>query len=203
MTEWLLALAASYLLGSIPTAYLLVRWTAGIDVRTVSSGNVGATNAARAAGGRVGLAVFVLDVLKGLLATLVVAPWVLHPLPSSGPFACGLAAVTGHIFPVFLGFRGGKGVATAVGVLVGALPVGALVFGLTWLTCFLIWRYVSVGSMVAACSIPVTSLVVGQSLSLTLLATTLALLVVVRHRANLQRLLQGCEPSVKFFRPHP
>lgn len=201
MTEWLLALAASYLLGSIPTAYLLVRWAAGVDVRTVSSGNVGATNAARAAGARVGLAVFVLDLLKGLLATWLIAPWALQPLPPAGPLACGVAAVVGHAFPVFLRLRGGKGVATAVGTLLGAALSSAAVFGLVWLACFLIWRYVSVASMVAAGSIPLTFVVRGEALHTMLLAAALGLLIIVRHRTNLQRLLRGCEPSVKFFCP--
>ena len=194
----LAALGGSYLVGSIPTAYLVVKWLKRIDVRRVGSGNVGATNVTRVAGPRAGLFVFLIDVTKGLAAVLVIAPWC---LPSATPqlrFGCGLCAVLGHTFPVFLGFRGGKGVATTIGVLFGTVPMAAAAYLLVWTVCFLIWRYVSVSSLAAAVAIPVWQMVSHRSPAEVMLGTALALLIVVRHRSNIERLLRGEEPRARF-----
>jgi glycerol-3-phosphate acyltransferase PlsY len=193
MAQWLLALLGSYLLGSIPTAYLLIKWLKQVDVRTVGSGNVGATNATRAAGRGAGLAVFLLDAAKGLLAVLVVAPLLLSPASPTAQLACGLAAVLGHNFPVFLQFRGGKGVSTTIGVVLGTMPAIAAACLAVWLACYLPWRYVSLASLAAALAIPVAQWVAGHPWPELLLGAVLALLIVARHRANIERLLHGQE----------
>ena len=192
------ACAGAYVLGSIPTAYLLVRWLKRVDVRTVGSGNVGATNVARAAGLGPGIAVFLVDFGKGLAAVLVLAPWLVAPgaLTPAVRLACGLSAVLGHVFPVFLRFQGGKGVATMLGVVVGTMPPVAAVCLLVWGACVALWRYVSVGSLAAAVALPITQLLMRQTLSEVLLGTALAAVVIVRHRANIARLVQGTEHRV-------
>lgn len=192
------ALAGSYLIGAIPTAYLVVRWLKRIDVRTVGSGNVGATNVTRAAGLWAGLAVFCIDLSKGLVAVLVLAPWLLRPLSSSAQLACGLCAVTGHVFSVFLKFSGGKGVATTIGVLVGTMPMVAGICLMVWGICFAVWRYVSVGSMAAIAVLPILQAATGQTAAQIVLGTALALLVIVKHRSNLERLRQGREHRISW-----
>ena len=190
----LLGWALSYLIGSIPTGFLLVRYRAGTDIRTVGSGNIGATNVARVVGSGLGVTVLVLDICKGLAAVLVIAPWLLGPVTLTGQLSCGLCAVLGHTCSVFLRFQGGKGVATAIGVLTGAVPPVAGVCALIWLAVFLCWRYVSVASIAAAVALPITQILSQHILSDVLLGAVLALLIIVRHRANLERLLQGREP---------
>lgn len=194
MAAWLTALAGSYLLGSIPTAYLVVKRLKRVDIRSVGSGNVGATNVTRSAGFTAGAFVFAVDLAKGLAAVLLVAR-VLQP--DAGPafrLACGLAAVIGHVAPVFLKFQGGKGVATTIGVLVGVSPDIALACATVWLACFLAWRYVSVGSLAAAATVPLAQALFHRPLEEMLLGGALALLIAVRHRANIARLFQGTEP---------
>ena len=189
----LLALAGSYLVGSIPTAYLLVKRLKRVDVRTVGSGNVGATNVTRAAGLGAGTAVFLLDLAKGLVAVWGLAPWLARPVTPAVQLACGLAAVVGHVFPVFLGFRGGKGVATTIGVLIGTVPLIAVVCLAVWAGCFLVWRYVSVGSLAAAVTLPVVQTLVHRPLPEVLLGAALAGVIIARHRTNIIRLLHGTE----------
>ena len=189
----LLALAGSYLVGSIPTAYLLVKRLKRVDVRTVGSGNVGATNVTRAAGLGAGTAVFVLDLAKGLVAVWGLAPWLARPVTPAVQLACGLAAVVGHVFPVFLGFRGGKGVATTIGVLIGTVPLIAVVCLAVWAGCFLVWRYVSVGSLATAVTLPLVQTLVHRPLPEILLGAALAGVIIARHRTNIIRLLHGTE----------
>jgi glycerol-3-phosphate acyltransferase PlsY len=193
MVPLLTALLGSYLLGSIPTAYLLVKRLKGVDVRAVGSGNVGATNVTRVAGVRAGLVVFLVDAAKGLLAVLVVAPALLQPMTAAARLGCGLAAVLGHAFPVFLNFRGGKGVATTIGVLVGTMPLIAAACLGVWLACFLIWKYVSVASLAAAATLPVAQALAGRPSPELLLGSALALLIIARHGDNIKRLLAGTE----------
>ena len=196
MPALLVALIGSYLIGSFPTAYLLVKWLKRIDVRTVGSGNVGATNVSRIAGFKAGLVVFLIDAGKGLIAVCVIAPWLMRPLFPTAQLACGLLAVIGHNFPLFLQFKGGKGVATTIGVLVGAMPLVALSYLLVWAICFLLWRYVSIASLGAALTIPLAKLLLHHESPRALLGVSLALLIIIRHRANLERLVQGSEPRM-------
>ncbi len=200
----LLVLPAGYLLGSIPFGWLAGRWLAGVDLRQEGSGSTGATNVLRVLGKGPALAVFLLDVLKGTAAVLL-AKAVLQPLGFSaasdwGVVAAGLAALAGHIWPLWLGWKGGKAVATGLGMLLGlAWPVGLACFGI-FLTTLSFSRIVSLSSVVAALSLPL--LMLGSFgadglrpayLSLALLTTAL---VLWRHRSNLQRLMAGTEPRL-------
>ena len=195
MDYLILALVGSYLVGSIPTAYLVVKSLKQIDVRTVGSGNVGATNVTRAAGLWAGVLVFVIDVLKGLIAVRVIAPYFIPPaIPVQ--LSCGLAAVIGHIWPIFLRFRGGKGVATTIGVLAGTIPAIAGLYMIVWLVCVGLWRYVSVGSIVAAMTIPLAQVVSHRPTTEILLGLALAVLVITKHRSNMIRLVQGTEHRI-------
>jgi glycerol-3-phosphate acyltransferase PlsY len=163
-----------------------------VDIRQVGSGNVGATNVTRVAGLLPGLAVFVVDLAKGFAAAALLAP-VLGLEGVTARLACGLAAVAGHSFPVFLKFQGGKGVATTIGALLGSMPAVAAVYLLVWAACFAIWRYVSVGSVAAAAALPFAQWIAGQPASAVALGGALAALIIVRHRPNLQRLARGTE----------
>ncbi len=201
----LLLLPAGYLLGSIPFGWLAGRWLAGIDLRQEGSGSTGATNVLRVLGKGPALAVFLLDALKGTVAVLL-AKAVLQPLGDFtaasdwGVVAAGLAALAGHIWPVWLGWKGGKAVATGLGMLLGLTwPVGLACFGI-FLTTLSLSRIVSLSSVVAALSLPLLMLgSFGDSglrpayLSLALLTTAL---VLWRHRSNLQRLMAGTEPKL-------
>ena len=197
MSRLVLSLIGSYVIGSLPTGYLLVRWLKGFDVRTVGSGNIGATNVTRAAGAAAGVAVLLMDIAKGLLAVWVIAPWLMRPATPAGQLACGLAAVVGHTFPIFLRFQGGKGVATTIGVIVGVMPLVAAVYLGVWVIAFLARRYVSVASIAAAIVIPITQIVTHRPVTELLLGTALALLIIARHHTNIARLRQGTEPRVR------
>jgi glycerol-3-phosphate acyltransferase PlsY len=202
---WLTAIGLSllgYLFGSFPAGYLAGR-LAGIDVRTVGSGNIGATNVLRVLGKRWGYAVFAVDAFKGFAAVRLALFFVQH-LPLAKPYAeyfailTGAMCILGHNFPVWLRFKGGKGVATSAGALFGLMPVVVVVIFLLWIIAFETTRYVSVASMVAAISLP---LVVGLFLRLKFLdgaallyfSAAIALLVLWRHRSNFSRLLKGTE----------
>jgi acyl phosphate:glycerol-3-phosphate acyltransferase len=201
MTGWLGALGLSYLVGSVPTAYLVVKRLKRIDIRTVGSGNVGATNVTRTAGKGAGIAVFAVDVSKGLIATLLIAPRLIDPSLPGARLACGLAAVVGHVFPVFLKFRGGKGVATTIGALIGFAPGLALLCGGVWAGIFLVSRYVSLASIVALATLPPALAAAHRSLAEILIGSALAGLVIAKHRSNIQRLVQGTEHRFSKSKP--
>lgn len=187
LTATALVLVA-YLLGSVSTGLLLARLRGGVDLRRQGSGNIGATNVARAMGRTAGLLTLLGDSVKGLVAVLMAqgqSPWVVA--------AVALAAVLGHMFPLYYGFRGGKGVATALGVFVPTLPLPVLAGALVWLAAVLRWRYVSLASLLAAGVVPAAAAVLAYPLPLVLAAVAVAALVVYRHRDNLRRLRQGSE----------
>jgi acyl phosphate:glycerol-3-phosphate acyltransferase len=184
------ALLIGYLLGSIPFGLLLTRLAGGGDLRAIGSGNIGATNVLRT--GRKGLAALtlVLDAAKGALAVLL-AQWL---NPDWGLLG-GLAAFLGHCYPIWLRFRGGKGVATYLGIVLAlAWPVG-LAFAIVWLASLALLRYSSVGGMAAAIAAPVTAAWLGD-FRLVVLLIAMTLIVLWKHRANLERLLAGEEPRV-------
>jgi glycerol-3-phosphate acyltransferase PlsY len=202
-------LVAGYLLGSIPSGYLAGRWLKGIDIRQEGSGSTGATNVLRVVGKGPALAVFVVDVLKGALAVLL-AKAVLEPLgqplsPAGWQIdgwivLAGLAGLAGHIWPIWLGWKGGKAVATGLGMLLGvSWPVGLACFGI-FLTVLTFSRIVSLSSVVAALSLPL--LMVGSFGSggirpaYLLLAVLTTVLVVWRHRSNIERIWAGTEPKL-------
>lgn len=188
-----LAWGLSYLLGAIPVGFLLVKLFKGTDVRQAGSGNIGATNVTRVAGKGLGRAVFGLDAAKGALAAAVLAPALLSPADSTVRLGCGLAAVIGHCFPVFLRFRGGKGVATAIGAVAAAMPRVGLVMLLVWGVVFFFTRTVSIASLAAAAGIPLAQAWLGYSKDAIAWGVTLAALLILRHHQNIRRLLRGEE----------
>jgi glycerol-3-phosphate acyltransferase PlsY len=188
--DWMLALLLGYALGSIPFGLILTRLMGAGDLRSIGSGNIGATNVLRT--GRKGLAAatLLLDLGKGLTAVLIAWHW----LPDAPAFAA-LGAVLGHCFPVWLRFKGGKGVATLMGVSLGlAWPVG-LAYALTWVAMLAVTRISSLAGMTAAVVAPVVALATGHVAFVPALAA-LAVLVLFLHRANLSRLRAGTEPRI-------
>ena len=185
-------LLAAYLLGSIPTGVLLAR-RAGIDPRRAGSGNIGATNVARTAGGRLGLFTLVGDALKGALAVAVA-----HASSDTAwaPAAAGLAAILGHLWSVFLRFQGGKGVATTLGVFLFLSPLAILVSVLAFATAARTFRYVSLASMVAAVTLALACLLTVSSPSVRAAAVVTSILILIRHRDNIGRLRAGTEPRL-------
>ncbi|MBW4040143.1 MAG: glycerol-3-phosphate 1-O-acyltransferase PlsY [Acidobacteria bacterium] len=197
MTIWLFTLTLAYLLGSIPFGYLLVRFFRKQDVRATGSGNIGATNVARSGGKALGLLTLLLDALKGAVAVLIaghLAPNTPHG-PSILAIAAAVAAVIGHVFPVWLGFRGGKGIATALGVFLALVPLVALSALGLFILVVAVTRLVSLGSILAAISIPLFALVLvtHRSPALLLGLSVISLLTIVKHHANIVRLLHGTE----------
>jgi glycerol-3-phosphate acyltransferase PlsY len=186
-------LIASYLLGAVPTSYLAGRLFRGIDLREHGSRNLGATNLYRVLGWRYAVPVGLLDAAKGLVPVLVFAPQV----SSSELFAliCGLVAVVGHVFSVFVGFKGGKGVATAAGVMLGLTPAALGVAVLVWAALVYLTGYVSVGSIAAAAIFPLAVYILEppDQPAMLWLDIAVAAAIVWLHRANIQRLLKGTE----------
>ncbi|MCT0198308.1 glycerol-3-phosphate 1-O-acyltransferase PlsY [Synechococcus sp. CS-1325] len=201
-----IALLSGYLLGSIPFGWLAGKWLAGVDLRELGSGSTGATNVLRQVGKGPALVVFLLDVLKGSAAVLL-ARILLQPLLASASgdwwvVGAGLAALAGHSWPIWLGCKGGKAVATGLGMLLGLVPaVGLACFGL-FLATLALSRIVSLSSVVAALSLPLLMLAdfaaagTGLRPAYLTLAILTTLLVVWRHRANLSRLVAGTEPRL-------
>lgn len=212
MLSLVVVVTLSYLLGSIPTAILAARWLRGIDIRQHGSGNAGATNVFRVLGPGPGVAVMLLDALKGVVAVGLIARIRIAgeaPPAFFGSYgdgwmmvAAGGAAVLGHIYTLYAGFKGGKGVATGAGVAVALAPVpvlvGAALFGLIVVAT----RYVSLGSLVAAVSLPLTqlvrTLVFGVSVPAPMMwfCAVIPLLILFTHRANIARLLRGTENRI-------
>ena len=199
---WLLVLLG-YALGSIPFGYLLVRTRSGGDVRAMGSGNIGATNVARTSGWSVGAATLVLDAAKGFFAVWLAGHF------SDGNIRlmmyAGLAAILGHVFPVWLKFSGGKGVATALGVFIviswPAVAAAVAIFALV----VIFWRYVSLASISAAAALPLLVYLFyapGHAPPVTVTAGTLltAVIVIVKHRENIERLIAGTEPPFEMGR---
>ncbi len=193
----IIILAIAYLLGSIPFGYLLVRVFRKEDIRATGSGNIGATNVARSGAKGLGIATLVLDTLKALAAVLIAkhfAPGVAG-LPSTLAVAAGVAAVIGHVFPIWLGFKGGKGVASALGVFLALAPYVALAaLGIFILVVFTT-RLVSLASIIAAITVPLFALILppGRSSALVAGFSFIAILVILKHHANIARLLKGTE----------
>ena len=181
----------AYLLGSVPTGYIL-GLRAGIDVRKAGSGNVGATNVARVVGKAQGIATLIADALKGFIPVFVAGQ---VNLGSKAAALAGTAAFLGHLYPLFLGFRGGKGVATALGVFIGIAPLPTLVLIGVFAAVLLSTRIVSLSSMVAAAAAPVTLYGFSYPSEVIGAGAFLAIMIVWRHRSNIKRLLDGEEPK--------
>jgi glycerol-3-phosphate acyltransferase PlsY len=200
---WLLA---SYFLGAIPTSYLLTRVFAGIDLRQHGSGNLGATNLYRVLGWKYAVPAALVDIAKGIIPVLLFAPQVSESQLFA--LACGVAAIFGHVFSVFVRFKGGKGVATAAGVMLGLAPVALAVSAAVWAVLVRLTGYVSLGSIIAAAVLPVAVYLLEGSRTPTLVwvAAAIAGGVIILHRRNIQRLIKGTEN--RFGRraastPHP
>jgi glycerol-3-phosphate acyltransferase PlsY len=196
----------SYALGSIPAGYLAGR-IAGVDVRTSGSGNIGATNVVRVLGKRYGYPVFAIDFLKGaaavMMSMLIARRLALWPTWEEliGVIA-GVSCVLGHAFPIWLKFKGGKGVATSLGVIFGLMPSVALVVILVWIITFELSRYVSIASMVAALALPITVALIARLKQtdhavVLYFSICLAAVIIFRHRSNLSRLMRGTEPRFR------
>lgn len=185
----------AYLLGSIPFGYLIVRWQRGIDVRATGSGSIGATNVMRNLGVLGFVATFILDAGKGLLAVLLASKITLQN--PTWVAAAAFAAVLGHCFPVWLRFRGGKGVATGVGVFIAIAPWQVVLVLVIFAIVVAIWRYISLGSIVATAAFPVlVYLMKHPPIQVVLGAAGAALVIIARHNANIARLLKGTENKV-------
>jgi glycerol-3-phosphate acyltransferase PlsY len=193
MLEAALALLASYLLGAIPTSHLVSRLFAKIDLRKHGSGNLGATNLYRVLGWKYAIPVALFDIAKGAIPVMVFAPMVMN----SELFAvtCGVAAILGHVFSVFVGFKGGKGVATAAGVMLGLTPLALAVAAGVWAVVVLLTGYVSLGSIAAAAILPFAVYLLEHPTTSALFWVdgAVAAGVIFLHRRNIQRLLRGTE----------
>nr|WP_279342297.1 glycerol-3-phosphate 1-O-acyltransferase PlsY [Geotalea sp. SG265] len=183
----------AYFLGSIPTGLLLAK-AAGVDIRTTGSGNIGATNVYRTLGRRVGIMTLIGDCLKGLVPVLIARQ--LH-LPEIWIAATGLAAFIGHVYTVFLGFKGGKGVATALGVFIGISPLSVAAALLIFVATLVKWRYVSLASITAAAAIPFLVAFIEKKELLITTSVIIAALVIWKHRENIRRLKNGSESLFK------
>jgi len=190
----LLLVAFAYLMGSLPTAYLLVRLMTGDDVRRTGSGNVGGTNSLRIAGWKVGVAVTLIDVVKGALPV-----WLMMRFnPESGWFAAAmLTAVLGHCYPVWLKFRGGKGVATGFGAFLVIEPLSAAAVLVLWCVVLVISRWVALASMTASAAFPLLLKLIDTPDIVTLVTVTAAsVLIIFRHSSNIRKMLSGEEVKI-------
>lgn len=190
------ALFLSYILGAIPFGVLAGK-VRGIDIRAVGSGNSGATNVWRTLGPVAGITVFVLDVLKGLVAPLI-ARALLDPQQHWGVALCAAMAIIGHTLSVFLRFRGGKGIATGLGAALGLMPVPALITWAVWSGVLLVTRMISAASIAACITLPLIAWWLGIPLPYIAVITALALVALIKHIPNIQRIISGTEPKVKF-----
>ncbi|MBE1207088.1 glycerol-3-phosphate 1-O-acyltransferase PlsY [Aminobacter carboxidus] len=179
-----------YLLGSIPFGLLLTRAAGLGDVRKIGSGNIGATNVLRTGNKKLAAATLLLDALKGTVAVVIAARW-----SHDAAIAAGFGAFIGHLYPIWLGFKGGKGVATYLGVLFGLSSLGALVFAVTWLLVAFVSRYSSLAALTAAALVPIALYLIDMPKAAGLLAL-MSVIVFIRHRANISRLLAGTESRI-------
>ncbi len=208
----------SYLIGSIPTSIIVGRVSRGIDIRQHGSGNAGGTNVIRVLGWKLGVSVILMDMAKGLLSTMIIARMMYGSIPfeNKTPFddftvvqiIAGCAAILGHVWTLFAGFRGGKGIATAGGMLIGIAPVEVAVSFGVFAIVLLASHYVSLGSLSAAVAFPVT-MFCRQNLflvdiegyhTLIFFSIAISLLIIFTHRANIKRLLKGTENRMRFSR---
>lgn len=207
---YILAMLVAYLLGSIPTGFLVAK-ARGIDIRSVGSGNIGATNVFRTLGKTAGVFVFLADAAKGWLAVFVmaklVATW-FYPTPGLlaldwFAICAGIAAILGHNYTCWLYFKGGKGIATSAGVLVALVPGPLLIILGIWIVVFALSRYVSLASISAAFALPFAARLVGKSTTIILVTAALAALAIYKHKANIQRLIKGTENRIGAKKPLP
>lgn len=202
MNTFLASILLGYLSGSIPAAVWIGRIVGGVDIRRQGSGNAGATNVARVLGVRWGVLVGLIDILKGFIPVFLlsaVAGREFGISAANAGLAIGIAAILGHVFPLFAGFKGGKGVLTALGVFAALLPLEATCAAAIWIVVFAAWRIVSLGSIIAVTSFAVIVALrryvfgVDRPLSLVIASILIAALVLITHRSNIARLIRGEE----------
>lgn len=189
-----LVIGGAYLLGAIPFGLLLAKWVAGVDVRAMGSGNIGATNVARSTGKSLGVVTLVLDAAKGAVPVLLAERVLERPLEIAA--AAGLASVVGHVAPIYLRFRGGKGVATGAGVFAAITPLSTLVAAGVFLVAYLIGRVVSVGSLLASLALIASVAFLDGRREVLALSVAVVLLIVLRHKGNIARLLNRTESKL-------
>ena len=202
----IITIIGSYLLGSVPTAYIFAKFTKGIDIRKFGSGNVGATNAIRILGKGPGIAVLILDILKGFITVFFLGDLAITkitPFPNETlRILLGLSCICGHNWTVFLRFKGGKGIATTFGVLIAlAMKISGFkiilfLVILTWLLVFILTRIVSLASVLSGIALPAYMILFKQSTILVLSSVILSIFIILRHKSNLKRVLQGKEPHL-------
>jgi len=203
-TETLLFVLLAYLTGAFPSAVWVGKTFYKIDVREFGSGNAGATNTFRVLGKKAGIPVLIMDIFKGWLSVNYISFLTNIPQSAEAVFetqlAFGIAAVIGHLFPIYTGFRGGKGIATLLGLLIGLHAVAALYSILVFVVVFLISKYVSLGSILASIAFPVLVILIlgSTNVSLNLFAFFVPILSLITHQKNIERLLRGEETKVKF-----
>ncbi|MBU1148059.1 MAG: glycerol-3-phosphate 1-O-acyltransferase PlsY [Candidatus Omnitrophica bacterium] len=200
----LLGLIASYLIGSIPIAYIFGRLFKGVDIREYGSGNVGATNVFRVVGKAPGLIALALDIFKGFLCATYAASFFMTLAPVARPelyrIFAGLAAIAGHNWTIFLKFKGGKGVAASAGVVIGLIPKIFWLGFLVWGIAFSLTGFVSAASIIASIVIPIFALVFGEATEIVIFTSLLCLLIAYKHRPNITRLIKGEEKRISLFR---
>lgn len=194
MLELIIACVASYLIGSIPNGLILGKAIWGVDLRKHGSGNIGATNAWRTIGKPAGICIFALDMLKGFLGAGLGLFYA--GAPEYGVL-CGILAVVGHSWSLFLKFKGGKSVSTGLGVLIMLMPIIAVIVFLVWLAIVFVTRYVSLGSIVGAAMVPVLSYIFDMPMVYTAFGVLAAVFIIYRHKSNIERLLNGTESKIK------
>ena len=203
-TETLLFVLLAYLTGAFPSAVWVGKTFYKIDVREFGSGNAGATNTFRVLGKKAGIPVLVMDIFKGWLCVNYISFLTNIPQSAEAVFetqlAFGIAAVIGHLFPIYTGFRGGKGIATLLGLLIGLHAVAAIYSILVFVIVFLISKYVSLGSIIASVAFPILVILIlgSTNVSLNLFAFFVPILSLITHQKNIERLLRGEETKVKF-----
>lgn len=201
--SYILVAVAGYLLGSIPTGYLVAK-ARGIDIRTVGSKNMGATNVFRTLGKGPGIFVLLMDALKGYAASAWLADGLLrvlnlsNPEPQTNHLIAGIAAVLGHNYTCWLQFKGGKGIATSAGVFLALAPAAVGIAVIGWVVAFAATRYVSIASIVASIALPTAVWFTQENLALRIIAIVLGVLAIYKHRANIQRLRNGTENRIHF-----
>lgn len=205
---YILTALLAYLLGSVPTGFLVGK-ARGIDIRTIGSGNIGATNVFRALGTPAGIFVLLADALKGWLAVAVLANLCCNwAAPSASTTAreafrivAGFCAILGHNYTCWLYFKGGKGIATSAGVLVGLVPYALLIILGIWIVVFAVTRYVSLASICASAALPPATWLTGGSVTLIIITAAMATLAIYKHRSNIRRLLAGTENRIGRKKP--
>jgi glycerol-3-phosphate acyltransferase PlsY len=191
----------SYFIGSIPFGFLITKIVKGVDIRQLGSGNPGATNVSRVMGKSYGILVFILDMLKGFFPVFIFDRLFAGHGHSLSLILCGVGVICGHTFPVFLCFKGGKAAATGFGVFLWLAPLPLFISAAVWLLIVYIFRYISLGSMLSSIAL-VTCLVIlgkdpfGHGLHLTLFSIFIAALLIIRHKSNIKRLLNGTESKI-------